>query len=287
MTHHPPVLPKIRTDPRSPELRLMVFAVVMLVSCGPSNGGSDTGGTASDSSASIGGDSSSGSAPCSEVYEGDLNFCNYDCSTEATSDVESVRNIGTITGRLAIIRTDFVDLEAFGCIEDVEGLVIHENSELRTLAGLGRLRDTQGTDQRGIRISENPRLESLDGLVSLREVAYLEVAFNDALTSLSLNHVEHIGELKLGQCGDTGGGPSNAQGDNPSLAALDGFDSLVSLTTLSVSGQNSLASLDRLREIAEDGVEFTQTDLGAALSGQQHLPRFRSLDPPQPMLGTG
>jgi hypothetical protein len=34
-------------------------------------------------------------------------------------------------------------------------------------------------------------------------------------------------------------------------------------------------------------VLLSGTQKGAALSGQPHLPRFRSLDPPQPRLGTG
>lgn len=103
-------------------------------------------------------------------------------------------------------------------------------------------------------------LASLDGLSSLREVSIIDIQNNASLASLELNTLEHIEGLYLGACLGVSFDSSATVGDNPALTKLDGFDSLVSLTSLSVSGQNSLTSIARLQELAESGVEFAETE---------------------------
>lgn len=201
--------------------------------------------------------------PCSEVYDGDLAVCAHDCVSWAVSDADTLRNIRVVTGRLTIVRTDLVDLRAFECLEEIGGgLSIQQNSKLQNLVGLGKLRyqgQPEAPSARGIVIYDNPLLESLEGLTSLQETYAFDIRNNASLARLGLSQIERVNGLYLGWCSAARVG-SSTEGDNPSLTTLDGFDSLVSLKTLSVSGQSGLTSITRLRELAESGVDFVETD---------------------------
>lgn len=209
----------------------------------------------SSSSAAVDSGSSTGSAPCSVVHEGDLHV-------ETGSDDLYLQDVRVVTGRL-IISGNRATLEALRCLEEVgEGLVIFQTHNLLSLAGLENLRSVgraEGAEATGVGITLNDSLTTLAGLDSLREVSYLVIYDNASLATLGLTNLERIGDLSIGGCNTDPSGTPFSFGDNPSLTALDGFDSLVSLTTLTITGQSGLTSLARLRELAESGVEFTRT----------------------------
>jgi hypothetical protein len=212
------------------------------------------------------------SEPCSQVHEGDLSICTYNCPQSAIpdTDIDLVRRIAVVTGRLGVVRTDLLDLRAFECLEEIGGnLLIFDNSKLETLSGLEQVRHIAQRESahvdywhNDIDISSNPRLRSLAGIEAAREITDIAILGNASLSSLSLNHVEHIGQLTLGACArNSSFDEAFGSGSNPSLTALDGFDSLVSLEKLSVAGQSNLTSIARLTELAQRGVQFTQVEI--------------------------
>jgi hypothetical protein len=241
--------------------------------CGPTAGAVDgetsAGTSAAEESASSTLSSASESSatteaePCSEIWDGNLVICDDDCVGDAipSSSVQQLQNVGVVTGRITVIRSDLIDLQALSCLRSAGAILVSDNENLASLAGLEGVVELPGTDDSsGISIRANPALESLAGLDSLHEISGIELEENNALARLDLNHVETLGSLYLGTCAMSTSRESRAEGDNPSLTALDGFDALQSLGKLSVSGQSGLVSLERLRELAERGVELGDAD---------------------------
>jgi hypothetical protein len=250
--------------------RVVGSLALATVACGPAPG-TNASGTSGESSSegvtsTMGGSSSESSTgtstePCSEVYEGDLVVCSENCVDYAISDPEFLRNVGTVTGRLYVVRSDLEDLSAFECLREVGGgLDISFNDKLRSLAGADRLEriGTQAPQSGLLIVLGNAVLESVDGLDALAEVDGVIIDENVALVRVGLDHLERInGSLYLGWCvSQPFSEMSNAGGANPSLTSLDGFASLVSMGSLFVSGQSALVSIDRFQEMAEAGVEF-------------------------------
>jgi hypothetical protein len=236
--------------------RTTFLAVLLLAAaCGPSTG--------------MGDHDAGDPGRCSQVHEGDLVVCTHSCSLRAIPDAEIdlLRNISVVTGKLHIVRTDLVDLSAFECLEEADDIHIVDNQNLESLHGLNNVRriarqgKSNDWDWKGIKVYSNPRLRSLDGLDSLREVPDLGIHLNESLNKLNLNQIEHIGRLELGWCGRNSQlTEATGHGDNPSLTALDGLDSLASIEKLSVAGQSNLTSIARLTELAQRGVQFTQVE---------------------------
>jgi hypothetical protein len=235
------------------------------VACGPSPRTSASGTSGESSSDGSSSESSSGTftEPCSEVYEGDLVVCSESesCVDYAISDPELLRNVGIVTGRLVVTRSDLEDFSVFECLREVGGgLGISFNDKLRSLAGADRLEriGTQAPQSGLLIVLRNAVLESVDGLDALAEVDGVTIEENAALVRVGLDHLERInGSLYLGWCvSQPFSEMSNAGGNNPSLTGLDGFASLVAMGSLYVSGQSALVSIDRLQEMAEAGVEF-------------------------------
>lgn len=239
-------------------------ATASLSMSGPADGSETTDGGGTSTTTAMASESTTKAGPCAEVWEGDLGVCMENCLDTATSDVDLVRGIRRITGRLAIVRSDLVDLGAFECLEEVGGLKFAQNDALESLAGLEQLQtigaDLPEDEPSRISVRENPVLESLAGLQSLVQVDMLFVNDNALLTSVGVPQLEELGGVYLGACGQISSTGSTALGDNPSLTALSGFDSLTTLDHVGIAGQNSLTSLDYLVDLVDSGVSITTAD---------------------------
>ena len=248
-----------------------LFAVAG-IGCGPEpgeTGQSQDGGTGNDpqnsSSSSVsasetGADGTTGSDPCVEVHEGDLSYCpeGAECGIDSVGSLE-FSNVRRITGHLRIVNTELQDLTGLSCLEEVQSIRIQGNTNLTSLHGLERLTNVEGFASPyspSISIQDNPALQSLDGLDSLRELESLHVWFNDSLTSVGISSLERLGLFWLGGCQESGGEPAFGLGDNPSLVTLEGFDSLLSVDMVEISGQQSLLSLAPFIELANNGTVF-------------------------------
>src|SRR5262245_39027215 len=93
----------VRTPLAGPGLRYLILSSRVMTSCTSPGNDTNTGAASSTSSSSSStwantsttpeADSSSGSAPCSEVHVGELGVCNQDCADGTVFNIESVRNI--------------------------------------------------------------------------------------------------------------------------------------------------------------------------------------------------
>lgn len=190
---------------------------------------------------------------CVDVHEGDLDL-------DASSDLESLRTLRQVTGRLRIHGVETEDLGFLECLESVGGVLsIRYNPSLRSLQGLERLESVGlAVGYVGLSVTDNPALESLSGLDSLRWVPTLTIHGNASLSHLGLDHLEGVLDgFYIGGCSQDGeGAPAVMSGNNPSLTVLDGLSALEDVGALIVSGQESLTSLEPLRLRAQAGAEF-------------------------------
>jgi hypothetical protein len=194
---------------------------------------------------------------CGGIHEGNLQI-------DATTDLAAVEQITTINGNLDITGVASTDLAFLRCLEEVVGDVgIWENPELQDLSGAERLSTIRPGDQAGegtgsLRIVSNPKLRTLSGLDGLTTTHSMLLSDNAVLDSIGLPALLRVENgLRLGGCSSgASGAPAVGSGSNPMLTAFDGVDSLEYVGGLFIYGQEHLASLARLRELAEGGTDF-------------------------------
>ena len=168
---------------------------------------------------------------------------------EAT-DIDALRDVGGVTGWLAVSGTNFADLEFLSCLELVGGnLSIRNNSQLRDLRGLEQVR---ALDE-GLFIAGNDALEKLGALESLETIGHITLMSNPRLVDIGLPALRSTRRLTIGSCDDF---DDDGHGNNASLAHIGDFPALESLRDISISGQTSVVSLSPLVALAERGVEI-------------------------------
>ncbi len=217
--------------------------------------GSTTSGTST--SGSSGESTTAETDPCDATHEGDLRI-------DETTDLTTLEHVRTVNGDLRISGVETVDLSFLACLDEVTGDVgISQNSTLETLNGIQRLTAIRPGDMAGegtgtLRIVSNPKLRTLGGLDGLVSVQGILISDNAALGSIGLAGLERVENgIVLGGCSSSGTGvPAVGTGGNPMLPAIDGLDSLQFTAGLFIYGQAHLASLSRLRELAESGTDF-------------------------------
>lgn len=233
-------------------VRSLVLVAAAAAACGgPSpevpSSGTETGASTGSS------ESTAEASECVDVHEGDLDL-------DASSDLESLRTLRQVTGRLWIRGVEAEDLGFLACLESVGGaLSIEANPSLRSLQGLERL-ESVGLDVGyvGLSVTDNPALESLVGLDALRWVPTLTIYGNASLGHLGLDHLEGVLDgFYIGGCSQESElSPAVMSGNNPSLTVLDGLSALSDVGALVVAGQESLTSLEPLLSRAQAGAEF-------------------------------
>ncbi len=224
-----------------------------LLACGPSPAEAPSGGEGqSDSVAEPKLDapedgtssSSNGNDGCTEVVEGDL-------EVNDASDLDWLRAVREVHGVLTITElSGHAHLEFLGCLESVQGLWIKDTTNLRSLAGLGRLK----TLERGLSVSGNASLETLRGLDSLESIGGggVSVLDNPELSRLELESPRDIGYFRLGSYECDGYGPDAAalpRGDNPKLSRLDGFEKVEKVSGFVVEGQSAFSSTETIVDV--------------------------------------
>jgi len=243
-----------------------VLILVACFACGPRPGAADrsaggTGGSETSETGQITASDTGSPFACDGAR-----WLNEGVVVDDATPPDSLRDIGGIRGNLEVVGSSVLeDLEFLSCLEVVVGNVaIVDNEALVSLHGLEQLRVVGGAvipdgefppedieSNGGIAILNNAVLPGLEGLESL-ERTRLSIAGNPSLASLELPSVTSIGQLVLGECPDDAG----VAGDNPALTGFGAFERLVEIRRLTVFNQTSLASLESLTALAEQGVEF-------------------------------
>lgn len=140
---------------------------------------------------------------------------------ESDADLAALDGVRAIEGELQINRTDFTNLNALGCIEEVGGeLTIFGNDSLDDLTGLENLQRVGG----GLVISENAALTDIDSFDELAAVQGSLIIRN-----------------------------------NPVLTEVSGFASLVGVGTLIVRENETLTHIDGLAGLRTVGSLFAVT----------------------------
>lgn len=236
-----------------------VVAIWVAAACGPDTSSGDGGGSGDSGSTSTSADTveSSGTTTgaCDEVHEGELRI-------DETTDLSTLERVRLVNGTVRIIGVLSSDLQFLGCLEEVQGdLFVSQNPSLQELDGASNLiaiRAGSGAAG-GLFINGNPALQSLAGFQHLQIVeGGMAVSSNESLSSFGLPGLERIEfGLTMGGCDtvDTEQ-PAVGSGSNPMLTEFDGLDSLSYVGGLSIHGQENLASLARLRELADGGTDF-------------------------------
>jgi hypothetical protein len=255
----------------SSEILAWSLAALVVAACGPrTRPGEDGGEGTGDNDTAAGTESLSAEdtgtpfeCPGARWYEGSL-------TVDDSTDVDSLRDIGGVTGWLAIAdTTSLVDLEFLSCLEEVGAqqvslsMSITNNTALQSLHGLERLR-TVGSYGEGlaadgtIYITDNPVLASVAELAALEEIGRFAVWGDPSLGEVELPAIRRIGMLDLG--GSLGAlGLTCLEPERPStmsLTSVGHYPLLESVDDLSIYNQPDLASLAPVTEAAQEGVVF-------------------------------
>jgi hypothetical protein len=220
-----------------------------------SEGGSGTSaGTASSTDGSLdsGEDTTAGTVFACEGarwYEGTLLI-------DATTDLDSVRDVGGVTGALDVYGVATMDLEFLSCLEVVEGrIAILRNDFLTDLRGLERLRVVNGTPEEGpgpppgnLSIIENPALIRIDALESLETIESIWIDSNSALTEIEMPALVEVGRLKFGD--------SCELGSPQWVSGVGTYPSLEHIGFLELQAQYGFSSLTSLMDLVDAGVTF-------------------------------
>jgi hypothetical protein len=174
------------------------------------------------------------------VFDGDLTLLTGD-------DAISLYGLTEVTGRLTISSDDIVDLSFLQCLRAVGALLVQESGNLKGLEGLEQLSQVGA-----VNVIDNPVLESMSGLSSLTEVHTLRVRGNPAMTTLGLGGLKHATVIRIGMC--TGFTAEGGLGltDVAGLSGLRG-----GVEDVYIEGNDDLASLEGLREWADNGVTIS------------------------------
>lgn len=157
---------------------------------------------------------------------------------ESEADLAELDGVRVIEGDVQVNRTSLTDLDAFGCLEEVGGmLTIFGNAELTDLSGLDRLERIGG----GFVFSENTAVPDLAGLGSLREIG-------------EIVQVEVDGQLV-----DQPQGSLVIQ-DNDAMTGISGMTSLATIWgALNIRDNDVVEHIDGLRGLRTLGTQFAVT----------------------------
>jgi hypothetical protein len=257
------------------KINLSSVSLALLAACGPDNGAEGThaltDGTSTTMTTTTAGSADSASntnqqtdssdntstgaefgCPGARWYEGDL------LVNDAT-DLEELRDIGGVTGSLAVRgTTSLIDLEFLSCLEIVGGTVtIRDNDNLMDLHGLEQLRAING-DSFGkiwdLGIVSNAALSRIDSLDSLEDIEIMVVGENGSLVEIEMSAARQIGMLLLGGYCVVDEPPVPSQ----PLAGVGSYPVLERVQSFVLYGQHEMASLESLIELAERGVVFDE-----------------------------
>ncbi len=259
-------------------MKAVLGGSLALTACNPASPGNGTEGNGNDATSTMDEasstvteqDDSTGTTgvefacPGARWHEGKLRI-------DDTTDVESLRDVGGVTGSLSIGATSkIVDLEFLSCLEIVEGTVwIHDNENLGDLHGLERLRVIGGAQEGALPplwhlgLQRNPARLRIDSLDSLETLGILVIESNESLMEIEMSALREVETLLLGgYC--VPGGPRVGQlftsvGDYPVLERVQSFV---------LYGQYQFTSTASLVELAERGVAFEE----AYFEGNTSLP---------------
>lgn len=110
---------------------------------------------------------------------------------ELTSQAEVDAFDERFVGTLRVSGGDIVNLDGLSSLEFAEGLYIYTNPLLTDVSGLANLRDVRGT----IEFYGNDALADLSVLDDMPRIGRLRVAYNDALTHLSVSGLQQVNTL--------------------------------------------------------------------------------------------
>lgn len=192
--------------------------------------------------------------------------------------VEFCASYNAVGGSVTVYQTGFLDLSELSCLCDVgAGLDIELNDGLTSVDGLSQLRRV-GT---GVYVGDNPLLASIAGLGTLQEAPYgISLTNLPLVTDLSpLRALRYSPSLYLDRIGVTSlDGLANVSDladiwviDCQSVVTLDGLPQVAALTTLQVTGNDSLEDVLALQGLATVG------DGGVSVSGASLL-SYEGLD---------
>lgn len=160
---------------------------------------------------------------------GDCQTLSGDTRISSANDARSLpQSCFKVPGTLEIRTADLLDLQPFKYLREVNNLVVQDNAQLRTMAGLDHVRVVKR-----IQIDNNPLLEEVVGLEGTEVLEHLTITKNPLVISLAgLRQLKQVGiagmELR------ENGGPADMQ-DFESLGRIDG-----SLQIRDNSGMRSL-----------------------------------------------
>lgn len=166
--------------------------------------------------------------PCDGgVFEGSILI-------ESSADLALLEGFSAVSGFVEIVGTELECLDTLLCLEQVgRDLRIHDNTALRSTAGLSSLSVLGATAQQGgnIIIAQNPQLESLEGFALERVDGVLAVSRNEALYDIpGFASLRRLGSLSVQ--------------DNPVLESLAGLHALEQLSDCDVNHNEVLCISD-------------------------------------------
>lgn len=148
-------------------------------------------------------------------------------------DLLRVMGRTTIEGHLvANTRTNLVDLSLLTCLESVGSLEIRRAEALRSLDGLGALREADR-----LVLGDLPVLERLTDFRALERLGAFEATQTSLVDVRGLERVTEMDAVTIE--------------DNPLLQRLDGLDGLRSVGALRVRNNRSLFDIDALGALTE------------------------------------
>jgi len=198
--------------------------------------------------------------------------------------VEFCSSYNAVSGSVTVYQTGFVDLTELSCLCDVgAGLDIELNDGLTSVDGLAQLRRV-GT---GVYVGDNLLLASIAGLGALQEAHYGISLMNlplvtdlsplGALRSSTSLYLDGIGVTSLDGLANVSDLADTWVIDCPSVVTLDGLPQGAALTTLQVTGNDSLEdilALQGLAMVGEGGVSVS----GASLLSYEGLDNLAAVD---------
>jgi len=206
----------------------------------------------------------------------------------SVTTLEGLENITSVGGTFYVAYTDVITMTGMEGLMSVDKLSLIYNDELESLIGLENLVFINGK----IKINYNDSLISFEGLSGLTAIfGSLEVGFNESLISMyGLTNVTTIeGHFRLlnNNSQTSFEGLNNLISlnsisieSNDSLASMNGFDSLTSIINdFRISGNDSLLSLTGLESLTSIGGNFglSLTSL-MSLDGLQNLNNVNNLN---------
>ena len=165
--------------------------------------------------------------PSSDV-QGDCITKNENLRIRSATDARSLpEQCFSVNGTVEVLDSDLTDLEALRYLRRANGLVIKDNPQLLSLAGLDHV-----SVSKEIWVASNPELGDLDGLDGTEEVAEVKIERNPALVTIA-------GLRSLRVVGD--GGLTVV--DNGGLTDLAELDRLERVGRLKVSNNRGMTAL--------------------------------------------